>query len=70
MRLRTFGGKTAFDPGKYPFTGRDLSAQGRSRGLYSTQFGFGLLVEPVTAPPDMHRARLIAEDGGAMLQES
>ena len=70
MRLRIIGGrKTRPDPGGYKFTGRTLSAQPVSAGVYSTPIGFGLLIEPVVAPADMHRALLLAEDGGALLQE-
>ena len=68
--IRTIGGrKSAKDAGVYPFTNRNLSAQPQSRGLYSTPIGFRLLIEPVVAPADMHRAGLLMEDGGALLQE-
>ena len=69
MRRTIGGNKTGADPGTYRFTGRTFSAQPFSRGLYSTPIGFYLLIEPVTAPPDMHQDYLLAEDSGGLLQE-
>ena len=55
--------------GTYRFTGRTLSGQKESRGLYANVIGFYLLIEPVVDPDDVRGAKLLMEDGAGLLLE-
>lgn len=68
--IRTIGGRaTGASPGVYKFTNRTLSANAISRGLYNNLIGFYLLLEPTTWAADVRGYKVIAEDGGALVQE-